>query len=69
MFADDVKMINSSKYYNVTQKDLDELNLWQKKWLLSFNTKDNKCKVLHVGKDNPKHQYYLDGQLLLVTEE
>ena len=50
-----------------TQEDLDKLNRWQKDWLLSFNTVDHKCKVLHVGKHNRKHEYFLDGSLLPQT--
>ena len=53
-------MVCATKDVALTQNDLNRLTHWQKDWLLSFNTKDNKCKVLHLGKHNPKHVYYLD---------
>ena len=30
---------------------------WTDKWLLKFNS--NKCKILYLGKNNPKHKYYI----------
>ena len=30
-------------------------NDWEKKWLLSFNFSDWKCKVLHIGPKNPRY--------------
>ena len=38
LFADDVKMICSTKDVALTQHYLDKLNEWQKTWLLNFNT-------------------------------
>ena len=38
--------------------------------MLSFNTADAKCKVLHVGSTNPQHLYTLNNQILpSVTSE
>ena len=52
------------------QNDLDLLSIWQNTWLLKFNTHDNKCKVLYVGKNNPINSYYLDGrELPKITSE
>ena len=51
----------------LTQHYLDKLNEWQKTWLLNFNTKDGKCKVLHIGKNNPNNAYFLDGVSLPLT--
>jgi len=31
--------------------------LWTQKWLLKFNK--DKCKILHIGKKNPKNKYYV----------
>ena len=59
MFADDVKLIISPTDNNETNNDLELLNQWQKKWLLSFNTKDGKCKVLHAGPKNIGVEYIL----------
>ena len=30
---------------------------WTDKWLLKFNS--NKCKILYLGKNNPKHKYFI----------
>lgn len=64
LFADDLKMISKSSTKELNQFDLDTLVVWQDKWLLKFNTLDQKCKILHVGKDNPCNQYYM-GEVLL----
>ena len=55
---------------DINQNDINALFKWQNIWLLTFNTRDNKCKVLHVGKNNPCNEYYL-GETLLpsVTSE
>ena len=67
LFADDVKMCALSKLKNSNQSDLDQLVIWQNMWLLQFNTKDKKCKVLHVGKGNPCNPYFLNGTPLPVV--
>ena len=64
LFADDLKMYGKSSMKNTLQTDLDHLSKWQNIWLLKFNTKDNKCKVMHAGTNNPKHKYFLDGMEL-----
>ena len=51
----------------VLQKDLDELYNWADKWKMSFNV--NKCKIMHLGYDNGKHEYNLNGTTLLETTE
>lgn len=68
IFADDLKMIAKSKEHQLNQNDLNSLVLWQEKWLLTFNTRDNKCKVMHVGKSNPHNQYQLEGVVLPSVE-
>ena len=50
LFADDLKLVVNPNLPNVTQHDLDLLDDWQKKWLMSFNTSDNKCKALEIVK-------------------
>ena len=57
IFADDTKLYTVSKEENceALQKDLDNLCDWSDKWKLSFNSK--KCKVLHVGNNNPHYRY------------
>lgn len=70
LFADDLKLLSSTKNVLITQSDLDYLTNWQNMWLLKFNTNDKKCKVMHVGKNNPMTEYYLNGQPLpKITEE
>ena len=64
LFADDLKMHGKSLEREFNQKDLDELYKWQLVWILTFNIKDNKCKVMHVGKNNPCNKYYLGDALL-----
>ena len=61
LFADDLKMYGPSTKHNEMQADLDKLAAWQDTWLLRFNTSDGKCKVMHVGSQNPQNNYYLDG--------
>ena len=49
------------------QETIDNLAAWAKKWGMEYNTK--KCKVLHVGKNNPKIKYYMDGIELEETKD
>ena len=60
VFADDTKVYNSAnsqeKVDNL-QNAIDELYQWTQKWLLMFNKE--KCKILHLGKNNSKHEYFV----------
>ena len=47
------------------QQDLCNLDKWSQKWQLPFNEK--KCKVLHLGKNNPNQEYVLNGHVLEVS--
>ena len=40
------------------QEDLTSLSHWSSKWQLPFNT--DKRKVMHMGPDNLKHEYYME---------
>ena len=40
------------------QADLSRLEDWSTKWQLRFNA--DKCKVLHIGRDNEHYKYYMD---------
>ena len=55
IFADDTKIYNTPKNHKTLQKDLDTLITWSDTWNLYFNT--SKCKILHIGRDNPGNQY------------
>ena len=63
IFADDTKVYNSIKNpdnVKCLQNSIDEMFLWTQKWLLKFNK--DKCKVLHLGKNNPKNKYFIGSE-------
>ena len=49
------------------QDALDGLVEWAGRWGMSFNVQ--KCKVMHVGRDNSKLPYFMAGLQLETTEE
>ena len=58
LYADDTKLISILKSVQdqiALQTALDHLVAWSKKWLVKFNV--SKCKVMHVGKNNPHSDY------------
>ena len=60
LFADDSKVyseIKSQEDINKLQKGIDDMVSWSEKWLMRFNSK--KCKILHLGKNNPNHTYHM----------
>ena len=69
IFADDTKVYGSTTNHPILQNDLLKLLEWSNVWQLKFNV--SKCKVLHVGKKNERHSYYMDDALTVkldVTE-
>ena len=68
-FADDTKL-GQTIINDKDRADLQEcLNLicnWASKWGMHFNV--NKCKVMHIGKNNPKADYYMNGEKLADSE-
>ena len=69
-FADDTKVgnkvTNAADQQNL-QNCLDQLTSWASTWCMSFNVA--KCKILHVGRSNPKHVYTMNGIQLEETEK
>ncbi|GAB0191126.1 mitochondrial enolase superfamily member 1 [Grus japonensis] len=49
------------------QRDLDRLERWARANRVKFNKA--KCKVLHVGRRNPKHNYSLGGEWIESSSE
>mgnify|MGYP003507204238 CR=1 FL=1 len=57
LFADDTKVLEGADRKDSIQRDLDKLQEWSELWQLLFNV--DKCKVLHMGKNNPNNVYFM----------
>jgi ribonuclease P/MRP protein subunit RPP40 len=69
-FADGTKLghsVSSEAERDELQGALDNLCKWAELWGMEFNIK--KCKVMHVGFNNQKYKYTMNGEKLEVTEE
>ena len=69
-FADDTKgvqEINGDNDREKLQTTLNNLVKWAKDWGMQFNVE--KCKIMHVGKNNPQYEYEMDGIKLKVVEQ
>jgi len=64
-FADETKLggvVDTEKGCAAILQDLDRLANWVEWNLMKFNM--GKCTVLHLGRNNPMHQYRLRADLL-----
>ena len=64
-FADDTKVIKRIQNYEDKQKlqsAIDNLHLWAEKWQMYFNV--DKCKIIHIGRQNPRFSYTMNDKLI-----
>ena len=69
-FADDTKglqEINGIEDRDKLQRTLNRLMDWAKDWGMEFNV--DKCKIMHVGRNNPQFEYSMGGTTLRAVEE
>ncbi|CAM5108054.1 unnamed protein product, partial [Natator depressus] len=65
--TDDTKLLKTKADWEELQKDLTKLSDWATKWQMKFNV--DKCKVMHIGKNNPNYTYNMMGANLATTNQ
>ena len=54
------KDLQNLEDFEMIQNDIDKFCQWTIKWLMFFNL--DKCKILHIGKDNPNFDYQMEDK-------
>ena len=70
IFADDTKLfqaVRTKADITQLQNDLNNLVEWSRKWQLGFN--EAKCKVIHLGSSNTRHNYEMNTVPLATTTQ
>uniref|UniRef100_A0A8C5LXA5 Reverse transcriptase domain-containing protein n=1 Tax=Leptobrachium leishanense TaxID=445787 RepID=A0A8C5LXA5_9ANUR len=70
IFADDTKICNRVDVpggISQMTNDLGKLKKWSELWQLSFNV--DKCKIMHLGRKNPRAEYRIFDTVLTSTSE
>ena len=69
-FADDCKItkkVSTDEEANEVQTDLNTLDKWSNTWQMIFHP--DKCKVMHLGHNNKKKNYYINGTEIKKVQE
>ena len=69
LFADDLKLysnINTNCDHVHFQSVLDQLQQWCIDWQLNINS--SKCNIIHLGHNNNKYKYFLNGSPINAPE-
>ena len=67
-FADDTKagaVVNTEEEAGNFQASISRLVEWARKWQMEFNL--GKCHVMHFGKKNRKHQYFMGSHTVTAS--
>ena len=69
-FADDMQMVGMvgiQEEIDLSRKDLKNLVGWAREWQMLFNL--DKCKVMHIGRNNEMAKYEMNGKELIAVDE